>query len=213
MIIRWLGHAMFEIKDEEKDLTVITDPYAPEVGYPVVRRKSDVLTMSHDHYDHNHSASVEAELILTGEVETEYRGLKISSLTTYHDDSDGRKRGLNHVFRFEEELKLAHLGDFGEPVLRDEVKEFLQGTDILLVPVGGVYTIGPEEAVELIKEVKPAVVIPMHYRTAYLKFDLRPVDDFLSIWGSDFEKPGVALKIDSGSLPEKTKVVVLELEV
>lgn len=211
MIIKWLGHAMFEIKDELEDITIITDPYSLEVGYPVQKRKADILTMSHDHYDHNNSDSVDADIVLTGEVETEYKGLKISSLKTYHDEASGRKRGFNYIFKFDNELKVAHLGDFGEPVIRDEVIEFLKGVNILLVPVGGVYTIGPKEAAELIKAVSPQIAVPMHYKTPLLKFELGTIDEFLLHWGSDFEKTNALLKIDKSSLPEKTKVVVLEL--
>lgn len=212
MKIKWLGHAMFEINDEASGIAIITDPYAEEVGYPVKERKADIVTASHDHYDHNNLSSVKAEKILTGNVDEVYNGVRIVSFQTYHDEAMGKKRGTNFIFKFYGELTVAHLGDYGEQHLRAEVKDFLSDADIVLLPVGGIYTIGPEEAISLIEAVQPAVVIPMHYKTAYLKFELLGVDEFLKRINRPV-KQVFELKINKESLPSETSIFVLDCAV
>lgn len=187
MQIKWLGHAMFEIYDEKSGLKIITDPYSEEVGYPVKKRTADVVTQSHDHFDHNNLSSVESKIVIKDEGLYEYGGLRFEGLQTFHDGHAGKQRGINLVFRIQGEMTVVHMGDYGENFLRKEVKEFISNTDILLIPVGGVFTIGPREAVEVVKETNPRIVIPMHYKTPHLKFELSGVDEFLKLSGFRYE--------------------------
>ncbi|MCX7832488.1 MAG: MBL fold metallo-hydrolase [Actinobacteria bacterium] len=187
MIIKWLGHAMFEILDEKSGLKIITDPYSEEVGYPVKKRSADVVTQSHDHFDHNNISSVESKMVIKDEGLFEYGGVRFEGLRTFHDEHAGKQRGINLIFKIQGEMTVVHMGDYGEKFLRQEVKEFISGADILLLPVGGVFTIGPREAVQVVKEANPKIVIPMHYKTPHLKFELSSVDDFLNESGLLYE--------------------------
>lgn len=213
MKIIWLGHAMFEIIDTNSGMKIITDPYSSEVGYPVEKRSADILTVSHDHYDHNNTSIVNARLVLNSETEAKFDGLKVSSITTYHDDAQGTMRGKNLVFKFEGEATVVHLGDYGEKFLRSEVKEFISGADVMLVPVGGIYTIGPKEAAQLVKETSPKIAVPMHYKTPHLRFDLSGVEEFLSEAGLLVEEREELLLEDEEIKHPGTKVVVLKYRV
>jgi L-ascorbate metabolism protein UlaG (beta-lactamase superfamily) len=209
MKIKWLGHAMFELEDDVRGVSIITDPYSPDVGYPVKERTADIVTVSHDHYDHNYVASIKAAREFKGVVDEEYKGMRAVSFPTYHDEVMGRKRGNNAIFKFYGELTVAHLGDYGEPHLREEVKKFLSDADILLVPVGGTFTVGPEEAVSLIETLKPPVAIPMHYRTPYLKFELFDVEEFLKRLSYPVQRLA-ALELSKETLPATTTIYVLD---
>lgn len=212
MKIKWLGHAMFEIFDDDSQTKVITDPYSEDVGYPVAKRTADVVTISHHHFDHDNLQSVEAELYLDAEVNQEFRGLQISSFRTYHDEAHGSKRGTNLIFKFSGSAKVAHLGDYGEPKPRKEVIDFLADAEAILLPVGGVYTIGPEEAAELVRMLKPSIVVPMHFKTQHLRFELEGVERFLEAAGLPFEKKS-ELIVEREASKGETRIVVLDYEV
>jgi len=212
MRIKWLGHAMFEINDEASGAVIITDPYAEEVGYPVKEREADIVTVSHDHYDHNNLKSVKAEKKLKMNVDEVFKGVRIASFQTYHDEAMGKKRGNNFIFKFYGELIVAHLGDYGEPYLRTEVKDFLSDADVVLLPVGGIYTIGPGEALNMVEALQPKVVIPMHYKTPYLKFELFGVDEFLKRTNLPSRQVS-ELQISKESLPSETTIFVLDCAV
>lgn len=210
MKISWLGHAMFEIVDEKSNLTIVTDPYGEEVGYPLKKRKADVVTISHEHFDHNNRSIVEASHVLSKRGEFEINGVKISAIESFHDEAFGKKRGTNLIFKIEGEFKLAHLGDYGEPVLREEIGEFLKDLDVLFVPVGGTFTIGPQEASKLVEEVNPKIVIPMHYKTPHLKFELLSEEHFLKVSGRESLKLDVLYLKNENLKDYEGKVVLLD---
>ena len=177
MIIRWLGHACFYCQGE--GLGLLTDPFDQQVGYPLPAVEADLVTVSHDHYDHN------AVDLLPGEPEVirrpgehKYRSLLVKGYSVYHDEVKGAKRGENIIFTWEMDgVCLCHLGDLGHR-LDAKTIEAVGEVDILMVPVGGVYTIDAQEALEVVKQLKPRVVIPMHYKTPHLSFELGALDNF-----------------------------------
>lgn len=207
MKITWFGHACFLI--EMEGIRIVTDPFDETVGYPIPNVTADVVTESHQHFDHNAHHLVRGNFRLIKEAgEYEIGKVKVRGIETYHDTKSGRERGKNIVFVFEGEgMRVCHLGDLGHVPTNDQVRSIGE-VDVLLVPVGGTFTIGPKEAKEVVNLIKPTVTIPMHYKTRYLKFNLLPVDDFLKLF-EGYERAGKTLEFFEK--PREKKVMVMEV--
>lgn len=210
MIITWYGHSCFKINT--KDVTIITDPFSKEIGIKPYFGAADIVTVSHEHYDHNNIASLKGNpFVASNPGEYEVKNVFIRGIASYHDKKQGAERGLNTIFVIDaEDLRVCHLGDLGE-ILSDKVVEQLGQVDILMIPVGGVYTIDAKEADELIEKIEPAIVIPMHYKTPSLAIKLDGLDKFLSVRGIKGKEtlPHLAVKKKEIN-PEENKVVILE---
>lgn len=182
MKIRFLGHASFLITGAGK--RIITDPYKPKafgsLNYKPINEVADIVTISHDHEDHNFLEGIKGNpKVVRKEGEEEIAGIKIKGIATYHDAVTGKERGRNTIFIFElEGMRIAHLGDLGE-TLPEKVRGEMGEIDILLLPVGGYFTISPNEATKIMMELKPKITIPMHYKTSACDFPISPVEDFL----------------------------------
>jgi len=209
MEIKWLGHSSFRIKS--KTTTIITDPYPPDMGYNFGKQTADIVTVSHDHPDHSYVEAVSGnfrKLYRPGEYEI--GDAIILGLATYHDSEKGIHHGKNIVFLFEiEEMAVCHLGDLGEMLTASEIEE-LGKIDVLMLPVGGKDTLSVANAAKLVRQLEPAVVIPMHYRASILQSDLEPVEAFLKEFGTTDIKPQPKLTVTRSSLPLTTQVVLLE---
>lgn len=180
MKIKWLGHACFLIEGEKGRL--ITDPYDESMSYRPPDFSVDVVTVSHDHFDHNAVGRVKGSpTVVRGEGVHSASGIRFQGITSFHDESGGTKRGANTIFAFEiERIRMAHLGDLGE-TLSEEQAAALSDVEVLLIPVGGYYTIGANEAAALVNRLPGLrVVIPMHYKTDRLgdDFPIAPVENF-----------------------------------
>jgi len=213
MEIKFLGHSSFRIRG--KAVTVVTDPFDASVGFKFPKVEADMVTISHDHQDHNQKQLVGGKpYVIDGPGEYEVKGVSVLGLQTFHDEVQGQKRGLNTVYRIEfEGISLSHLGDLGHPLSSGQLAE-LNGVDVLFIPVGGVYTIGPKRAVEVISQVEPKIVIPMHYRVSEQKGDktfgqLTGVKEFLKEIGEEVT-PQLKLLVSRDRLPSEREVVVLE---
>lgn len=212
MEITYIGHSCFKIKG--KELTVVIDPYDPKIGYKLPKLECDVLIVTHDHSDHNNIAGVSNYRLLIdtpGEYET--GGVFIHGIAVYHDNKQGSERGENIIYMIEiDGMTLLHLGDLGHD-LSKETLEKLPDIDVLMIPVGNKYTIDAETAAEVISEIEPGYVLPMHYKTADLTGieGLTGVEKFLNEMGvEDKIKKDDKLKISSKSdVPEDTQVVIL----
>lgn len=214
MEITFLGHSAFKIKG--KTTSLVADPFDPNmVGLKFPKVDADIVTVSHHHNDHDNVASVGAvKKIVDGPGEYEIGGISIIGIASYHDASKGADRGANTIYSIEVEgLRVVHLGDLGHTLEETKIKEIGQ-TDILMIPVGGEFTIGPSQAVEVVHAINPTIILPMHYHVPGLKEEnfskLAPVDTFLSEIGIKVEKlPKLVVK--EGSLTaEDQKVVLLE---
>lgn len=203
--LRWFGHACFRISG---DLTVVIDPFhEKDVGYPTPRTHADVVLITHDHFDHNRVDVIEGgfETIRAPGV-YEVKGVTFRGIPSYHDSSHGRVRGGNTIYVFEMNgIKFCHLGDLGERLSNEKIKE-IGDVDVLMIPVGGHFTIGPEEASEMVEKISPRITVPMHYKTPVIDFPIRPVDDFLR--GKEnvrrFSENEVEIR-----LPERSEIWVL----
>jgi len=212
MVINWYGQSCFKITSGE--LVLAIDPFSKEIGLTPPRFKTDILLKTHDHRDHSNLESIPEGAFIIGEPgEYEIKGVPITGIESFHDDQNGKERGKNTIYKFEvEEIKLAHLGDFGEKEIRSETLDELGDIDILFIPVGGVYTIDAEGAEKIIRQIEPRIVIPMHYKIPGLTVKLAPVDEFLKEMGIKKLEPEEKLVIKKKDLPEaeQTKIVLLK---
>lgn len=215
MEITYLGHSSFRIKG--KSAVLVTDPYNSEkVGLKFPKHvEADVVTVSHEHPDHNAAADVEGSpYILHGPGEYEIKGIGVVGLPSFHDADNGTSRGKNTIYRYDfEGLSIVHLGDLGHMLSSAQVDD-LDTVNILFVPVGGVSTINAEQAVQVINDIEPDIVIPMHYGRAELDQSvygaLTPVSEFLKAIGKSDVIPQAKLSITKDKLPAEMQVIVLE---
>ena len=208
MIIRWLGRACFLLVTQGGTRIVI-DPFDPSVGYPPPCVDAHAVTVSHGHHDHNHVEAVGGDpVVIESEGRYRVREVDIAGYPCFHDELRGEKRGDNLAFAYDADgVKVCHLGDLGH-LLEEPLLGEIGPVDVLLLPVGGVYTLDPAEAWALAQRMQPRVVIPMHYQTPPLGFPLAPVDDFLALAG----QPGAPVlpELDTANLAHLPFVVVLD---
>jgi len=213
MDITFLGHSSFRLKG--KTATVVTDPFDPEVvGLKFPKVAADIVTVSHQHEDHNQADLVKGvKRLVSGPGEYEIMGVSIIGIPTFHDEKKGAKRGKNTIYVYEMDgLRLVHLGDLGHK-LHEKILEKIGDIDILMVPVGGEYTIGPTEAVEVARAIEPKMVIPMHYQMPGLNpatfAKLSSTKPFLAEIGLLVEKTD-KLSVKKENIGEESKVILLE---
>ncbi|MBI2122345.1 MAG: MBL fold metallo-hydrolase [Candidatus Sungbacteria bacterium] len=212
MVINWLGQACFKIQSGE--FVMVIDPFSKEIGFVPPRFRADAVLVTHAHFDHSNSDSLTGDpFIISGPGEYEVKGIYVEGIETFHDASRGKERGMNTVYRIElEGLRLAHLGDFGESAMRDETVEALGDIDILMLPVGGRFTVDADAAAKVVKQIEPRYVIPMHFKIPGLKINLDSADAFLKEMGAakiEAQEKFVIKKKDIGE-EEKTEVVLLK---
>ena len=215
MKIRWMGHASFLLTSSD-GTKVLTDPYEPggfggALRYKGIEERVDLVTVSHDHGDHNYVKGLKGNpRVISMPGIQEERGVRFLGVASFHDRSQGKDRGSNIIFRWEMDgISICHLGDLGQGLSTTQISQ-IGRVDILLVPVGGHFTIDAAEASTVISQLKPSLVIPMHFKTEVLDFPIAKVEDFTrgqktvkSLGSSEFE-------ITEGSLPKETEIWVLQ---
>ncbi len=194
---------------------MITDPFDKSIGLTPPRGQAHVVTISHHHYDHDSLDSLAGSnpFMVDGPGEYETKGICILGLVSYHDSKEGKERGANTIFIIEMEgIRICHLGDLGQKELSSQQLDQIDNVDILMIPVGGTYTIDAEEAVHIINQIEPKIVIPMHYKTPGLNIKLDGVDLFLKEMGTKKEAVD-KLTIKKKDLPqgEETEIVVMKV--
>ena len=211
MDINWFGHACFRIR--EKGVTAVTDPHPEELGYARPRIRADMVTISHAHEGHSSVKGFRGSpRVLRSPGEYEIGGVFVTGVPTFHDARGGEESGQNVAFLFDfDGLTVCHLGDLGHVLTQDQV-EALDGVNVLLIPVGGISTITPAKAAEVVSILEPNIVIPMHYKTPATSRKLGSVSRFLKAMGLDEREPQESLRITASALPEETRVVVLDYE-
>ncbi len=209
MDISWLGHSCFRIKGAHA--TIITDPYSPDLGYSLGKPTARIVTVSHQHPGHSYVQGISGEpKLITGQGEYEISGILIIGMATFHDGEGGKIRGKNTVYLIEvDEVAICHLGDLGHVLTTEQVEE-IDNVDVLLLPVGGVSTIDAPMAAEVVRQLEPKVVVPMHYKTEALNWELEPVDRFLKEMGIKEINSQPKLSLTKAKLPASTQVFLLD---
>lgn len=212
MKVKLIGHACFLITSEA-GLRIITDPYASGGGimYAPVNEAADIVVVSHDHLDHNAVSTVPGSPeVVTGSGTKNVKGVEFKGIATYHDDSKGSQRGDNTVFCFSVDgVKLCHLGDLGHSLSREQIDE-IGDMDVLLIPVGGFFTIDANVAGQVCDDLKPKVIVPMHYKTPKLDFPISGVEDFVKGKGNVRTLDSSEAEFKQGELPGATEIIVLQ---
>lgn len=214
MKIKYLGHAAFLITTAD-GRKIVTDPYEPggfggAIGYGALEEAADFVTVSHEHADHNYVEMVPGNpTVISRAAEERHNGILFRALRTHHDASRGAERGANVVRVIEADgISVCHLGDLGH-TLSPEDATALGALDILLVPVGGTFTVDAKGATAVVNRLRPCIAIPMHFRTPKVTLDIAPVDGFLAGKPRVRRIEGSEIDLDKGSLPEPTEIVVL----
>ncbi len=208
MDISWLGHSCFRIRGVHA--TVITDPYSPDLGYSLGKPTARIVTVSHQHPGHSYLQGIGGEpKLVAGPGEYEISGVLIIGMATFHDGEEGRKRGKNTAYLMEvDEVSVCHLGDLGHVLTTEQVAE-IGNVDVLLLPVGGASTINASMAAEVVRELEPKAVVPMHYKTEALNRELEPVGRFLKEMGVKEVNSTPKLSFTKANLPISTQVFLL----
>ncbi|NLG51471.1 MAG: MBL fold metallo-hydrolase [Chloroflexi bacterium] len=211
MEISWYGQSCFRLRS--RGLALVTDPYSPETGLKLPRLTANVVTVSHDHEDHNYVKGVKGSpYVITGPGEYEVGGVFVFGVATYHDARQGEERGKNTAYLIEfEGVTICHLGDLGHALTQEQVEQ-LNGIDVLLIPVGGRTTLTGARAAEVVGVLEPKVVIPMHYKIRGLEASLETANRFLKEMGVETPERMETLTITEGQYEEAddTRVVLLE---
>lgn len=185
MKVQWLGHSAFKL-EESTGTAIVTDPYHSYVGYSMPKVECDAVTISHHHKDHSYINAVKgAPTVIDTQGVFEVKGVHIRSLQSFHDNDNGDKRGKNLIFQFRlDGVEVCHMGDIGVDC-NTLLVESLVPVNILLIPIGGTYTIDSEKAKEYIEKIMPDIVIPMHFRTRDCVFDIDKLTQFLDLFDKD----------------------------
>ena len=201
MKLEWIGHACFRMT-AENGTVVITDPYDETVGAKMVPLQADMITMSHEHHDHNEESMIAGSpVILHGTQEAAVGGVTARAFGSYHDDAQGAKRGKNAIRVFDVDgLKIVHMGDQG-CMPEEKILSAIAGADVMMIPVGGTYTVDAKEAKEIIDRVKPRCVVPMHVKTKGCGYPIAKVDEFLGLMGAEGMKPAAFLDVKKENVP------------
>ena len=214
MRIQWLGgHACFLLTTNNA-VKILIDPYDTKIGYQLPKVAADIVTTSHDHFEHNNIQAVTGQFRHFSQPgKFSQNGLEVSGTLTFHDSENGVKRGRSIIYKFTADgIDQCHCGDLGHVLTPEQVAE-IGHVDILMIPVGGYYTIDAVAAAEVVKLLKPQIIIPMHFRTAAFNPPNVPIDEadrFVSIMGGG-QKPGVqVIELQKEDLPTMAGVTVLD---
>jgi L-ascorbate metabolism protein UlaG (beta-lactamase superfamily) len=215
MKVKSYGHAAFKITTDS-GVRIIIDPYQSgafggALKYEGITDEADIVLTSHDHDDHNYIKGIKGKFVHINKAGNhEAKGVKIKAVPSFHDPSKGNERGNNLLFVIEADgLRIAHMGDLGHTLDKASIGN-LGIVDVLLVPVGGFYTIDASEATKVMKDLDPAITIPMHYKTEKCEFPIASVDDFTRGKERVKREGASEVTLTPESLPDKPEIIILD---
>ncbi len=211
MKLKWLGHAAF-LLTSDAGTRIVTDPYTAggPLTYGDISETAEGVTMSHTHNDHNNKGAVKGKPVVVTSGPAKVKDINISGIPTFHDEANGTKRGSNVIFCFDiDDLRICHLGDLGHELNDKQVAE-LGKVDILMIPVGGYYTIDAAAATKVVNHINPRVVVPMHYKTGKCGYPIEGVEPFLKGKKNVRQVAGSEVEFKAGQLPVGTEIFVLQ---
>ncbi|OGP86971.1 MAG: hypothetical protein A2031_03920 [Deltaproteobacteria bacterium RBG_19FT_COMBO_43_11] len=215
MKIKWYGHSAFQITTD-KGTRIIIDPYESgsyggTLSYGKITDEADIVLTSHDHPDHNYIKDIQGKYKHISKAGNyEIHDVKINSLPSFHDNSSGKERGRNLIFVIATDgLILVHAGDIGHALDSELIKK-IGKVDILLLPVGGFFTIDALQAAKLMNTLQPSITIPMHYKTDKCGFPITPVEEFTKNQNNVRVLKEAEIEIKKDTLPKKSEIIVLQ---
>lgn len=216
MQIIWHGQSCFQIiarREKNNQVLIVIDPFSEEIGLRVPKLEADILLVTHQHRDHNNIKAVSGDpFLIEGPGEYEIKEVALQGIPAWHDNLLGKERGVNTIYTIEiEGMRLCHLGDLGQKELTADQLEKIGEVDILMIPVGGIYTISSKEAPKIMAQIEPKIIIPMHYQVPKLKIKLDGLDKFLKTMGIKSIESLPKLSIKKKDLSEEeAKIIVLK---
>ncbi|MDO8530082.1 MAG: MBL fold metallo-hydrolase [bacterium] len=212
----WAGQACFQIsvsQSKDNQVNIVIDPFG-DIGLKMPNFDADILLVTHDHPDHNNVKAVKGEAFLVdGPGEYEIKGVFVHGIDSYHDETQGKERGKSTIYTIEaEDMRFCHLGDLGQKELTDEQLESIGHVDVLMIPVGGEFTISSSEAAKIVGQIEPKMVIPMHYELPKLTVKLDGVDKFLKAMGKTSVEPQDKIVIKTSTLPKDKEMEIVVLK-
>lgn len=216
MKIIWHGHSCFQIiaqKEKDTKVSIIIDPFSKEIGLKLPKLEADVLLISHDHSDHNNQKAISGNpFVITGPGEYDVKGVFVQGISAFHDDVMGKERGQITIYNIQvENISICHLGDLGQKELSPDQIEQINSVDILMIPIGGKYTISTKEALKIMSQIEPKITIPMHYSLPKLKIKLDGLEEFLKTLGIKSVEPLNSLSVKKKDLSEEeAKIIILK---
>jgi len=216
MNINWHGQSCFQIsstRGKDNHVSIVIDPFDESIGLKVPKLQADILLVTHDHSDHSNIKAVSGQpFIIKGPGEYDIKKVFIQGISGYHDNAQGAQRGGITIYTIETEgIRLCHLSDLGQKELSPSQLDKIGDIDILMIPVGGVYTIDAAEAIKVIAQIEPRIIIPMHYKIPKLKIKLDDIDKFLKNLGIKKQEslPKLSIKKKDISI-EEAKIIILQ---
>lgn len=206
--LTWLGHACFRLRG--RDVALLLDPVGRHLGYDISKVRADIVTISHRHPGHNNVAGLKGDFaVIEGPGEYEIKDVFITGIRTYHDEERGAQRGHNTIYVINlDDLVFCHLGDLGHPLSSDHL-DHIGNVDVLMVPAGG-SALGVDKAIEVISQIEPGIVVPMHYATrGSAAQGLEGLDKFSRALGLHDPPTLDKLTVRKSDIPEQTQVIVL----
>ena len=216
MQIFWHGHSLFQIivsKNKNSQIKIVIDPFDKSIGLKVPRLEADILLVTHQHHDHNNIKAIAGNpFVIEGAGEYEVKNVFVQGVPSFQDNVEGKERGGNIIYVIDAEgIKICHLGDFGQKELSEEQLEKIGDIDILMIPVGGNYTISAKEANKIMSQIEPKITIPIHYQLPKLKIKLSHLSEFLKVFGIKNLEPEKKLLLKKKDLlGDEAKIIVLE---
>ena len=210
MQIVWKGQACFSIvvtRGKQEQVKILIDPFEDSVGLKLPPQEANIVLVTHGHFDHNNVKAVKGDpFIIDSPGEYEVKSVFVQGIAGFHDDVQGKERGLNTIYTIiAEGITLCHMGDFGQKELTPEQVEKIGNVDVLMIPVGGTYTINGKEAGKIISQIEPKIIIPMHYALPKLKPSLDKVEEFLHVMGKKGLEPQAKLSLKAKDVAGETK--------
>jgi len=216
MNINWYGQSCFQVSSSQgknNHVSIVIDPFDETTGLRVPKLQADIVLVTHEHSDHNNVKAVSGEpFIIEGPGEYDIKGSFIQGISGYHDNAQGAQRGSITIYTIETEgMRLCHLSDLGQKELSPSQLDKIGDIDILMIPIGGIYTIDAAEAVKIMAQIEPRVIIPMHYKIPKLKIKLDDVDKFLKNLGIKKPESLPKLSIRKKDIStEEAKIIILQ---
>ncbi len=215
MIITYYGHACFRIQTKpkrgEQDVVIYIDPFDKSIGLKPPQGKADIVLISHtQHADHTGIQGLrEGYFLVDAPGEYALKGVSVLGLESFHDDQKGALRGRNTIFILEsEDMRICHLGDLGHELSEKQVEQ-IGDVDVLMIPVGGKYTLDAKLAQKVATQIEPAVIIPMHYKMKGSTLDIADEKEFLSLFGNEKKTKETRLNLKKKDVEGKENHLIL----